>query len=81
MYSRLKACSNVQNNFGGDKSGVFSLTFCLSLGRSYDNNGNIRMWWSKRDLDVFKGRYQCMIDQYSNFTDPMLGLNVSFYGI
>lgn len=35
-------------------------------GRKFDENGNIRDWWTQDDNDKFKMRAQKLIDQYNN---------------
>lgn len=37
-------------------------------GRLYDKEGNMKSWWTNTDVQKFKERAQCIIDQYSNFT-------------
>ncbi|XP_028410306.1 endothelin-converting enzyme 2-like [Dendronephthya gigantea] len=37
-------------------------------GSGYDENGNIRHWWTKVSHDNFVERSKCLIDQYSNVT-------------
>ncbi|KAF9911219.1 hypothetical protein EC991_004443 [Linnemannia zychae] len=41
-------------------------------GRLFDAHGRLSDWWSNSTLEEFKGRSQCFIDQYGNFTvkDP-----------
>ncbi|KAK3843570.1 MAG: hypothetical protein J3R72DRAFT_366743 [Linnemannia gamsii] len=41
-------------------------------GRLFDAHGKLSDWWSNSTLEEFKGRSQCYIDQYGNFTvkDP-----------
>ncbi len=36
-------------------------------GRMYDENGNIREWWTKEDNEKFKERSQKLVDQYNSF--------------
>lgn len=36
-------------------------------GRMYDENGNIREWWTKEDSEKFKARTQKLVDQYNGF--------------
>lgn len=47
-----------------------------SVGRQYDKYGNLKQWWSDVDIDKFKQKAQCIIDQYSNYTIQEVGLNV-----
>ncbi|XP_076451514.1 neprilysin-4-like [Babylonia areolata] len=46
-------------------------------GRSFDKDGNLHMWWKEEDLDRFKKRTDCMVKQYSNYTEPKLGRKVN----
>ena len=39
-----------------------------SKGSEYDENGNIRRWWTKASLDNFVKRSKCLIEQYNNVT-------------
>lgn len=45
------------------------------LGRRYDENGNVRQWWSKETLRHYHEKVECMIRQYSNYHLPELGDN------
>ncbi len=36
-------------------------------GRKYDENGNIRDWWTKEDNEKFQQRAQKLVKQYNNF--------------
>jgi len=36
-------------------------------GARFDGEGNLVNWWSEEDLKSFKGRAQCVIDQFSGF--------------
>ena len=40
----------------------------LSTGSEYDENGNIRQWWTKASHDNFEKRSKCLIDEYNNVT-------------
>ncbi len=44
-------------------------------GRKYDENGNLRDWWTPQDAAGFTIRAQCFIDEYSNFSVGDLKLN------
>ena len=37
-------------------------------GSQYDGEGNLKNWWTKSDLEKFKGKTQQLIDRYSSFT-------------
>lgn len=47
------------------------------LGRQFDMNGNLHDWWDPETKLKFLNRTQCIIDQYGNFTEPKLKINVS----
>jgi putative endopeptidase len=36
-------------------------------GSQFDAQGNLRNWWTEADLTNFKGRAQCIIDQYGSY--------------
>jgi putative endopeptidase len=42
-------------------------------GAKFDADGNLANWWTDDDLKSFKGRAQCVIDQFSGF-EPQPGL-------
>ncbi|GFO26258.1 endothelin-converting enzyme 1 [Plakobranchus ocellatus] len=46
-------------------------------GRQYDKDGRLRNWWQPEDLDGFKGRSQCIINQYGNFTDELAEMKLN----
>lgn len=46
-------------------------------GRQIDKEGILADWWAKETADAFLGKAQCMIEQYGNFTEPTLKMNVS----
>ena len=37
-------------------------------GREFDENGNMRVWWTNKTSEAFKNLTQCMADQYSSYT-------------
>lgn len=51
---------------------------CVCLGRQFDRYGNLKNSWTQHALQGFRKGAQCIIDQYSNYTIPEIGLNVSF---
>ncbi|XP_025083813.1 endothelin-converting enzyme 2-like isoform X1 [Pomacea canaliculata] len=48
-----------------------------SQGSAYDEKGNLRQWWQDVDLNVFKSRTQCLVDQYSQFAYSSLNMTVN----
>ena len=49
------------------------------LGRRYDHNGNMTMWWSESLLKEFQIRADCFIQQYSALTIDNINKKVSNY--
>ncbi|XP_059061160.1 neprilysin-4-like [Achroia grisella] len=41
-------------------------------GRRYDEEGNLKQWWSAATLEHYHGKVQCIIDQYSKYHLPQL---------
>lgn len=39
-----------------------------SLGRNYDENGNLTQWWTEATIKAFTERTECFIDQYAKYT-------------
>jgi putative endopeptidase len=37
-------------------------------GARFDAQGNLRNWWSEKDLKNFEGRAQCIVDQFGSYT-------------
>ncbi|CAL7939938.1 unnamed protein product [Xylocopa violacea] len=50
-------------------------------GRMYDENGNLRQWWSNETLQRYHEKVQCIIKQYSSYHLPQLGNNFTVNGI
>lgn len=46
------------------------------LGRQFDLNGNLEEWWDPETKLKFLNRTNCIIEQYGNFTEPKLKMNV-----
>ncbi|KAK4879428.1 hypothetical protein RN001_007574 [Aquatica leii] len=47
------------------------------IGKDFDKDGNTISWWSKDTLLTFKGKAQCMLNQYSRYRIPRLGILVN----
>ncbi|XP_060515852.1 neprilysin-4 [Cylas formicarius] len=45
-------------------------------GRLFDHEGNLYLWWKKPTIEKFNEKSQCMIDQYSKYSLPDLGLPI-----
>lgn len=45
-------------------------------GRQYDLNGNLFNWWNPGTERQFLKKAQCIIEQYSNYTDLKTNLTV-----
>ncbi|RVE41737.1 hypothetical protein evm_013614 [Chilo suppressalis] len=41
-------------------------------GRRYDEEGNLKQWWSAATLEHYHGKVQCIIEQYSRYHMPQL---------
>jgi endothelin-converting enzyme/putative endopeptidase len=37
-------------------------------GRQFDEKGNLKDWWTKKDAKEFEERAQCIVDQYAQYT-------------
>lgn len=49
-------------------------TYILKIiGRRYDENGNLKQWWSINTLNHYHKKVQCIIDQYNKYRMPILG--------
>ena len=46
-------------------------------GRQFDEKGNLHSWWNEDAIDRFVNRSECFVQQYSNQTEKLTGLNVS----
>jgi neprilysin len=46
-------------------------------GSQYDGNGTLIDWWDPATKDAFREKMQCIIDQYSNFVEPLTKLNLN----
>ena len=42
-------------------------------GREFDENGNMREWWTNNTSEEFKKLTQCIATQYSDFTMTVKG--------
>ena len=45
-------------------------------GRKFDQDGNLRDWWTSADAEEFRERAQRIIDQYSRF-EPLPGVTLN----
>ncbi|RUS78118.1 hypothetical protein EGW08_014126, partial [Elysia chlorotica] len=46
-------------------------------GSQFDQDGNLRNWWQRQDMNNFHRARQCMVRQYSNFSDDNIKMNVN----
>lgn len=46
-------------------------------GRQFDSDGNLVNWWEEETKVAYLKKAQCIIDQYGNFTEPNVGLNLN----
>jgi len=45
-------------------------------GRQFDEKGNLKSWWTKRDEESFKKRTDVMVNQFNNF-EPLPGTHIN----
>ena len=50
-------------------------------GSQYDKDGNLVEWWKQQTKEKFLKKAECIIKQYSNYTDKEVGLSVSFMAL
>ncbi|XP_031550822.1 endothelin-converting enzyme 1-like [Actinia tenebrosa] len=64
-------------NFGGIGSIIgHEMTHGFdNLGRTYNQKGNLKKWWSNSSIENFERLAKCFVDQYSNFTYEGTNLN------
>lgn len=46
-------------------------------GRQFDASGNLVDWWTEDTTNAYLEKAQCIIDQYGNFTEPNVDLNLN----
>ncbi|KAB0797722.1 hypothetical protein PPYR_08715 [Photinus pyralis] len=46
-------------------------------GRKLNVNGNLEDWWAKDTNDAFLDKAKCIIEQYSNYTDPEVNVPIN----
>jgi neprilysin len=46
-------------------------------GRQFDENGNLVDWWQPDTKTAYLEKARCIIDQYGNFTEPTVKLNLN----
>ena len=52
-----------------------------NMGSQFDKYGNYQNWWSNDTKTQFVDKYQCFIEQYSNFSFPALSEKMSILSI
>lgn len=45
-------------------------------GRLFDKDGNFHRWWKDEAIEKFHRRAQCLIDQYSKYKLPEVGMSI-----
>ena len=45
-------------------------------GSQYDEDGNLRNWWTPKTKETFTLKKNKIVDQYSNYTEPLTGKKV-----
>ncbi|EDV93179.1 endothelin-converting enzyme 1 [Drosophila grimshawi] len=48
-----------------------------SIGSTYDSNGTMRFWWSKKSGEVFNDRAQCYVNHFNNYSIPEINRNIN----
>jgi len=46
-------------------------------GKQFDEQGNINQWWDMSSSSSFRAKAQCIINQYSQFRVPEVGVNLN----
>ncbi|KAF5270897.1 hypothetical protein FQR65_LT17764 [Abscondita terminalis] len=46
-------------------------------GRNFDKDGNLANWWSNETTLMFKRKSECIIEQYQQYIDPQLNMNMN----
>jgi neprilysin len=46
-------------------------------GRQFDSDGNLVDWWEQDTKKAYLEKARCIIEQYGNFTEPNVGLNLN----
>lgn len=44
------------------------------IGCQYDDSGTFKNWWLNETKEIFENNFDCLVEQYSNFTDSITGL-------
>lgn len=44
-------------------------------GRKYDENGNLRSWWTTNDIEQFNARTRLLVEQFNNYTLLQMNIN------
>lgn len=47
------------------------------IGSQFDENGNLRNWWTEETYDKFDEKAECFINEYNSYVDPQAKLHVS----
>jgi putative endopeptidase len=48
-----------------------------SIGHRFDADGKWMNWWTNKTKKAFEGKFECLINQYNNFTDPLSGVQLN----
>ncbi|XP_025080081.1 neprilysin-4-like [Pomacea canaliculata] len=46
-------------------------------GSTFDEKGNLNLWWTEEDFKIFQNRTQCLVNQFSQFVDKELNMHVN----
>lgn len=47
------------------------------LGGRFDMHGNLNNWWQNATKETYTEKTKCIIEQYSNYTDPTKGIKLN----
>ena len=50
---------------------------CLISGSQFDSEGNLFDWWDNETKERFTERTKCIVDQYSSYEVPGIGLHIN----
>jgi neprilysin len=60
------------------KKKFYSVNFSFDdQGRQFDSDGNLVDWWEEATKEAYLKKARCIIEQYGNFTEPNVGLNLN----
>lgn len=51
-----------------------------NIGSNMDENGSLKDWWSPETKRAFVHKQKCFVDQYNNYTFPVLQAVPGYHG-